>query len=88
MGLADVKEKALTGLFWLSALMIVGVLVLIIGYIIVNGISAIDQDIKYLVRFAVLTIAIWIPISACPEDMLSWRIILRKKLKNMLAEGD
>ena len=42
MGLADVKEKALTGLFWLSALMIVGVLVLIIGYIIVNGISAID----------------------------------------------
>jgi phosphate transport system permease protein len=42
MGLADVKERALTGLFWLSALMIVGVLVLIIGYIIVNGISAID----------------------------------------------
>jgi phosphate transport system permease protein len=42
MGLADVKEKALTGLFWLSALIIVGVLVLIIGYIIVNGISAID----------------------------------------------
>ena len=42
MGLADVKETALTGLFWLSALMIVGVLVLIIGYIIVNGISAID----------------------------------------------
>ncbi len=42
MGLADVKEKALTGLLWLSALMIVGVLVLIIGYIIVNGISAID----------------------------------------------
>jgi phosphate transport system permease protein len=42
MGLADVREKALTGLFWLSALIIVGVLVLIIGYIIVNGISAID----------------------------------------------
>ena len=42
MGLADVKEKALTGLFWLSALMIVGVWVLIIGYIIVIGIRAID----------------------------------------------
>ena len=42
MGLADVKEKALTGLFWLSALIIVGVLVLTIGDIIVNGISAID----------------------------------------------
>jgi len=40
----NLKEKIILGLFWLSALVIVGILVAIIGYIIVKGISAVNLD--------------------------------------------
>lgn len=42
MGAANGKEKVITWLFWISALIIVGVLLIIVGYIIVRGIGAIN----------------------------------------------
>jgi len=38
------KDKFITAMFWLSGLVIVGILIGIIGYIIVKGISAISFD--------------------------------------------
>lgn len=39
-----VKEKILTCLFWLSALLIVGILMAVIGYILVKGLPHINLD--------------------------------------------
>lgn len=44
MGAANVKERLLTALFWLSALLIVGILFAIIGYVALKGISAVNWD--------------------------------------------
>lgn len=40
----NIKEKIITALFWLSAAVIVGILVTIIGYIVVKGIGAINWE--------------------------------------------
>lgn len=44
MGAANAKERLLTVLFWLSALFIVGILVAIIGYVAIKGLSVISWD--------------------------------------------
>lgn len=44
MGATNAKERLLTALFWLSALLIVGILFAIIGYVAFRGISAISWD--------------------------------------------
>jgi phosphate transport system permease protein len=44
MGAANSKERVLTVLFWFSALLIVGILLTIIGYVAVKGISVISWD--------------------------------------------
>ncbi len=44
MGAANTKERILNILFWLSALLIVGILIAIIGYVAVKGVSAISWD--------------------------------------------
>jgi len=44
MAATNWREKALTGLFWLSAIIIIGILVTIIGYIIVKGIAVVNWD--------------------------------------------
>jgi len=44
MGATNFKEKIFTLLFWLSALIILGILVTIIGYIVWRGISVINLD--------------------------------------------
>lgn len=44
MGAANTKERILNVLFWLSALLIVGILIAIIGYVALKGVSAISWD--------------------------------------------
>jgi phosphate transport system permease protein len=44
MGAANTKERILNVLFWLSALLIVGILIAIIGYVAVKGVSVISWD--------------------------------------------
>lgn len=44
MGAVNAKERLLTVLFWFSALLIVGILFAIIGYVAFKGISAIGWD--------------------------------------------
>lgn len=44
MGAANHKERLLTVLLWFSALIIVGILATIIGYVMVKGISAVNLD--------------------------------------------
>lgn len=44
MGAANTKERILNILFWLSALLIVGILIAIIGYVAVKGVSVISWD--------------------------------------------
>ncbi|MEN6460015.1 MAG: phosphate ABC transporter permease PstA [Syntrophomonas sp.] len=44
MGATNAKERLLTALFWFSALLIVGILFAIIGYVALKGISAISWE--------------------------------------------
>lgn len=44
MGINLIKEKFLTALFWLSGLIIMGILISIIAYIIIKGISSISLE--------------------------------------------
>jgi phosphate transport system permease protein len=44
MGGNNFKERLLTILFWLSAVVIIGILAAIIGYVIIKGISAVNLD--------------------------------------------
>jgi len=44
MGISSWKDRLITSLFWLSGLIIVGILVGIIGYIMIKGISSISLD--------------------------------------------
>ncbi len=44
MAAINMKEKMITMIFWLSAAVIVGILVIIIGYIIVKGIGAVNWE--------------------------------------------
>lgn len=44
MGAASLKERFIIALFWLSGLIIVGILLSIIGYVIIKGISAVNLD--------------------------------------------
>lgn len=42
MGATNGKEKIVTGLFWVSASLIIGILLVIVGYIVVKGLGAIN----------------------------------------------
>lgn len=44
MGVTNNKDKLIYAMFWLSGLIIVGILVSIIGYVIIRGISSINLD--------------------------------------------
>lgn len=44
MNAASTKDKLIYGLFWLAGFIILGILVCIIGYVVVKGISAVNLD--------------------------------------------
>lgn len=47
MGAANRKDKFIYALFWLSGLIIVGILVSIIGYVVVKGISSVNFEFLF-----------------------------------------